>query len=71
LISSSPAGIGFLFIGGSMEIFETDENGMIVGYSEEVKTSSSECCTAIQNEPAPSGVIVDPNGGICWQNFDR
>jgi len=54
-----------------MEIFETDENGMIVGYSEEVKTSSSECCTAIQNEPAPSGVIVDPNGGICWQNFDR
>uniref|UniRef100_A0A7S2VW62 Choline transporter-like protein n=1 Tax=Triparma pacifica TaxID=91992 RepID=A0A7S2VW62_9STRA len=57
--------IGFAMMGAEMEVFETDENGMITGWSQDVKTAGKECCTQIQEEMDTPSNDYNENGGIC------
>ena len=52
-------------MGAEIEIFETDENGMIKGWSQDVKTAGKECCAQIQNEVDTASNNYVENGGIC------
>ena len=52
-------------IGGQVDIWEKDSNGLYVGYSEDVKSMASECCERIQTMENTDGITYQSNAGLC------